>query len=858
MGKIKIKTKKPWIAYPGSTIQQNYGEDLSHGYLVWDIHDRDNFGVKFYELINPTPYVTIDWTGDVESTIKFASSNFPQKSRFRIRSKSQLAQKDTTDLSSRLLSELLASDVTFKYDQKADRSIITTDISTILKEDLRNPDVIIKLFSKYHHDKNIPADEWQKVYDFVKQYVASVNAEEIVRNTKWSLRHLKFDNTFTYGTDNVINFDKLNGIIGIFGPNRSGKSSIVGTIMYALFNGTDRGSIKNIHVVNIRKPHCYSRAIISVSGVDYVIERQTTKSENKYGQINANTALNVFRIDNGEAIDLAGEQRTDTEKIIRNIIGEPEDFLLTSLSAQDEIKLFISYGSTKRRQILAKFLDLDIFDKMYDLARNDLNATKAIIKNYPDRDWGVLNSELVLKVKECDDGIQNRSTLLQEHQEKLDDLRIKLADNKEFIPVTKLQVDAQRLRVDQLNKQLNSQTTQLNEIKDQIEKLTTKIKKIDVVQKENNVLDLKIRLTAFRELETFVNHLRHVHEIETSTFNSHEKSLKILSDVPCGDQFPTCKFIKDAHVNKEKIDEQRIKTSTALESLKKADESLDILRQEGIAEQIEKIEQLNDLCNRFQLEISTKHIELVKIEISLNATKPNLDSAIIRLNELENALKNEQNAEVVSLRSEIDNLTLDIKKLDAEKLDFATERGKVRTTIDKYKEEKLQRDEKLQHMKTFELVVQAFSRKGIPSVITTSQLPIINAEIASILHGIVDFTIELEINDDNDATEIYINYGDSKRIIELCSGMEKMIASIAIRVALINISSLPKTDMFIIDEGFGALDDASVEACNRLLVSLKRYFRLILMISHVDAVKDIADNVIELTKFENDAKVLYA
>ena len=42
---------------------------------------------------------------------------------------------------------------------------------------------------------------------------------------------------------------------------------------------------------------------------------------------------------------------------------------------------------------------------------------------------------------------------------------------------------------------------------------------------------------------------------------------------------------------------------------------------------------------------------------------------------------------------------------------------------------------------------------------------------------------------------------------------------------LINVSSLPKCDILIIDEGFGSLDDMNVEACNRLLVSLKKNFK---------------------------------
>ena len=82
-----------------------------------------------------------------------------------------------------------------------------------------------------------------------------------------------------------------------------------------------------------------------------------------------------------------------------------------------------------------------------------------------------------------------------------------------------------------------------------------------------------------------------------------------------------------------------------------------------------------------------------------------------------------------------------------------------------------------------------------------------------------------------------------------------MMASIAIRVALINISSLPKSDIFIIDEGFGALDESNIEACGRLLKSLKRYFKTILIISHVDSIKDIVDKNIEITIKGQDSYV---
>ena len=103
--------------------------------------------------------------------------------------------------------------------------------------------------------------------------------------------------------------------------------------------------------------------------------------------------------------------------------------------------------------------------------------------------------------------------------------------------------------------------------------------------------------------------------------------------------------------------------------------------------------------------------------------------------------------------------------------------------------------------------------------------------------------------------DIFIDYGDSKRPIELSSGMEKMISSLAIRTALIEVSAIPKPDLFIIDEGFGALDDINLEACARLLISLKRNFKNILVISHVDSIKDIVDNVIEISHDGIDASV---
>jgi len=857
-GKIKIRVKRPWVGYPSSPVQQNYGESLTHGYLLWDIADKSNFDVKFCELPNPQPYVTLEWTGSIGALVNRAKKICASGGRFRIRSKDVLAQKEVTLLTQALQEELKASEVTFKNDHQVNRDVLQAGAAILAKEDLRNPDVLLKLVKDYHPD-GVTDDEWSAVREQIGSYLTrALDSDDVVRNTKWSLRHLAFDNMFAYGAGNVINFDKLPGIVGIFGPNRAGKSSIVGTVMYSLFNTTDRGNVKNLHVVNVRHDHCYTKAIIDVNGTGYVIERQTVKHENKHGAVNANTNLNVFRInDTGEAVDLAGEERKDTEKVIRKLIGTGDDCLLTSVASQDEIKQYINHGSTKRRQILSRFLDLDIFDRMFRLATDDVNVNKAALRQLPERDWQEQQRSLNERLDAARTTIDEKDHLLHDASQQLDELRQQLASFKDFIPVTQTQVESQRNHVDSLTTKARATTQKIDELHADIGLMLKKVTSIDAVLVDYDLGALKQRQEAYRVLESSFEVLRHAHEKDADLLKQQQRSLKILDDVPCGDDYPTCRFIKDAHKNKERVEPQRDKVERSLDKLQKAELALQALQQEDLHNKVTKVEQLISAQAKLRVDIAAKQVQLVKLEGALDDINGTLEPTARRLAELEEALKNEGNVEVVTLRRQIDELQKAARRHDSEKLTAASEVGRMQSDLDKLAIDATHRHNLLQLMKAHELIAQAFSRKGIPALITTSQLPVINAEIAEILHGIVDFNIELEVDDVNDSMEVYIDYGDSRRPIELASGMEKMIASLAIRVALINVSSLPKTDMFIIDEAFGPMDPASVEACNRLLMSLKRYFKTIVVITHVDGVKDAADHIIEINKVEKDSCVMY-
>jgi exonuclease SbcC len=322
--------------------------------------------------------------------------------------------------------------------------------------------------------------------------------------------------------------------------------------------------------------------------------------------------------------------------------------------------------------------------------------------------------------------------------------------------------------------------------------------------------------------------------------------------------FPKCKFIKDSHTDKLKIESQKEKVENLLEQLEAAENHLAILKTENVEEQIKKYEALIKVESELQVDKTRKESDIRHSESNIRSVSERISRAKGDLRDLESKMVDANvDAELSSLKSQLHTLQQEISQCDAKRIASASRVGKLESNLDTLRSEKEKYQELKRKWRIYDLFIQGVSKRGIPLQIITAQLPIINAEIAKILQGVVSFTVELEADSNSNSMDVFINYGDSRRIIEVASGMEKMIASLAIRVALINVSSLPKTDIFIIDEGFGVLDDVNIESCNRLLISLKKWFNTILIITHIDGIKDVVDNVIDITWNGKDAKVIY-
>ena len=145
-------------------------------------------------------------------------------------------------------------------------------------ENLRDIKVQEELIDEYLVDYEADDKTIEKVYELNKKYNKIVeDNEDVSRNINWKLVDFEFDNLFNYGEDNRVSFEELSGIVGIFGKNFSGKSSIIDGILWTLFNTTSKNERKNLNVINQNKNECRGKVTIQINDLTYTVERSAKK-----------------------------------------------------------------------------------------------------------------------------------------------------------------------------------------------------------------------------------------------------------------------------------------------------------------------------------------------------------------------------------------------------------------------------------------------------------------------------------------------------------------------------------------------------------------------------------------------------
>lgn len=870
----KKGTPKPWVAYPGSFIQQNFGEAETKGFLVWDIKNEKEWDVEFIEHENRAPYVSVNWAGTVNTTLRSIEKERKERSyipgsRFRIISNQPIQQVEARQLLNELKEHKKASEVVYKYDLINRMETIETTGEHVLKNNLRNdPDALIRLYREFveAHKESYVLNEDQLVEasTVIRSYLNRLNQEDIdnaVRDVSWCLKKLKFDNIFRYGEGNQVDFTGLEGVVGIFGPNKIGKSSIIAAIMYALFNTTDRGPLKGAHIINKNKKHCSAELTFSVGGEDYLVKRETIrntpKKATKKDDDKTVTSLNLYKIENdGTLTEKNSISRDETDREIRKLVGQPQDFLMTALSNQGGINKFIEEGATQRKAILSRFLDLELFDKLNVYAKDDYSVLTEKTKKYIGFDWASALKRGHQEVEEIEKKISSIQSQQQSNLQERDELRLWMMQHQSVMQTVSL------TRFNELKNDIEAKEKTLAyllRLEDEHDNTVRNIKnELDDVKFTRSKYDIKVLHEKLEKLDRVKNDLSSLKQSfvkETETLEQQKKSIKRLETVPCGDSFPTCRFIKDSHADKKLRPNQENKVNELQESIAELDRITEVLIQEKIAESLK----LDEKASRLEYELETKLNKIVSDknvrEKEISIIKSTLEKFEGEKKTIGDLLSSNERKEFEKRQLTLDVIVENIEAREREQRDLFVSLGGKNEKLKLLTKDRIECKSDLEKLKIYETVQQAFSKNGIPAMVLKTQMPAINMELAKILDSVVDFTVSLETDISSNVMDVYIEDGHSRRIIELASGMEKMICSLALRVALINLSSLSRPDIFIIDEGFGSLDQDSMTKCMDLLTMFKSYFRTILVITHVDPIKEVADKIIDIYNDGLESKV---
>ena len=844
--------KEKTIAYCGSLIQQNHGESIGHGYLLWEVETKKS---EYIEIPNDYGYYTIDIDKGIVPDVK----GMPKKARLRVR----VSNTNGIELKKALAiihHRYGIKDVTIT---KVDRRDVGNSDSEMVIGDVNDTDYQYELIEDYLKRNHAITDE---TLVKIKKLNEEINNElppaRVKRNINWKLKHFEFSNMFCYGENNYVDFTQLDGIVGMFAPNASGKSTLLDALSFCLFDITSR-TTRAASVLNNRKNNFYCKVNFEVGGLDYFIERKASKRA-RDGHVKVN--VNFWMIDDkGQTISLNGDQRRTTNYNINQVVGTYEDFILSTLSTQNNFTVFIDKTQKERKELLSTFMGTDIFDSLYQSANDKISETQTLLRDFSKVDYSKNLAELqkqttLLQVKQTD--LLSKKEKQVEKQNKLNNKIIKLTKKLKV-------VDDNIQDIDKLEKDLISQSSDFKEVIKDIDKTFSEFNDISnlldeiettITQYESD--NINEQYSEFQTLQQSRDEFQiEIDKLKVEVRNKLDKTEK-LKGVTWDEDCEHCMsnpLTLDAIETEKNLEKDKELAAAYLEKKNKMDEKIEALN--SIIEQKEKYDEYKSSLVEAEFrerELKTNLQYFKERKKNINSSIETIEQDIKQYNEQKSNIKYNKKIkeDIQVVQNDLDdvedvivNLTSDITEVHA---DIKVGDSEMKNINNKIKEiEELENKNQ-----AYRYYLDAVRRDSVPYELLEKAIPTIEGEINNILGQLVDFQMSLEMDGKNINSNIV--YDDVNQWpLELSSGMERFISSLAMRVGLINVSNLPRSNFLAIDEGWGTMDSDNINSVYNLFQYLKGQFQFALIVSHVDSMRDAVDTLLEITKDTEYSKIKF-
>ena len=844
--------KEKTIAYCGSLIQQNHGESIGHGYLLWEVETKKS---EYIEIPNDYGYYTIDIDKGIVPDVK----GMPKKARLRVR----VSNTNGIELKKALAiihHRYGIKDVTIT---KVDRRDVGRSNSEMVIGDVNDTDYQYELIEDYLKRNHAITDN---ILVKIKKLNEEINNElppaRVKRNINWKLKHFEFSNMFCYGENNYVDFTQLDGIVGMFAPNASGKSTLLDALSFCLFDVTSR-TTKAASVLNNKKKNFSCKVNFEVGGLDYFIERKASKRE-RDGHVKVN--VNFWMIDDsGQTISLNGDQRRTTNYNINQVVGTYEDFILSTLSTQNNFTVFIDKTQKERKELLSTFMGTDIFDSLYQSANDKISETQTLLRDFNKVDYSKNLAELqkqttLLQVKQTD--LLSKKEKQVEKQNKLNTKIINLTKKLKVVDdniqdIDKLENDllSQNKDFQEVTKDIDKTFSEFNDISNLLDEIET-----NITQYESD--NINKQYSEFQSLQQSRDEFQiEIDKLKVEVRNKLDKTEK-LKGVTWDEDCEHCMsnpLTIDARETEKNLEKDKELAAEYLNKKNKMDEEIEALN--PIIKQKENYDKYKSSLVEAEFrerELKTNLQYFKEKKKNINSSIETIEQDIKQYNEQKSNIKYNKKIkeDIQVVQNDLDdvdnvivNLTGDITEVHAD--------IKVGDSEMKNINRKIEEIEELENKnQAYRYYLDAVRRDSVPYELLEKAIPTIEGEINNILGQLVDFQMSLDMDGKNINSNIV--YDDVNQWpLELSSGMERFISSLAMRVGLINVSNLPRSNFLAIDEGWGTIDSDNINSVYNLFQYLKGQFQFALIVSHVDSMRDAVDTLLEITKDTEFSKIKF-
>jgi DNA repair exonuclease SbcCD ATPase subunit/DNA repair exonuclease SbcCD nuclease subunit len=856
LGDIHLRqflNKEKTVAYPGSLIQQNHGEEKEHGILKWDLTTNTS---EFIKIENDYGYITLDVKDN-----KVPELDFPKKSRVRIRHPYE--------------EELDFETIKKKIEEK---TVILSISKEILQDPLISPEKALEngeisvgnagktdtsvfkgLISKFSKDTQ------NELLSIHSQFSEEYSKQTVSNDTcPWKIKSMEFKNIFVYGGDilNRIDFDK--GITGILGTNASGKTSLMNTLLYCLFGSVFKTkSFNNRNVIHRGSKTFKVKLEISCGEYIYFIEKNGKNKTRKGGSIGMEETIIFTRIDKeNEMINLSGANKIDTERVIYDTLGltTKDNFILTNVLSNALYVSVLNMTSSEISKILGELFNME---KYKDIHGKITKKVKEFAEKTRDcsRDFERISRENSAEVKE--DEIKSLEETSIETKNAVECLEKELnyiarkealleIDNHQEVSEEILEKE-EELRAFTMDTVINPQLLDydLSSLGKENIKLKCSKAEYNVDWQEETITKLQnhIMITEATNTQPQSPHFKKEYELAVKQLSEELTAQEFIDDLKevkqDGEYYPL-----DENLYLDLLDFLESLNSVSGETLKNK------LIVQDYQEFTKKLWKYND---------TVKQINHSKEDLNalLFSKKQDISTAIKVLQYKETLEKihrhrqsKENRATLCQLNSQKENVKKTKKKLQ-QTLKEITEK----LTMLKYRQEKffanqeqlvLLEKEMKQHSakeNLYKYYKDLTSDKALPKLLLKEKLQKVEKSASILCYKLVGLTVSLDTLDGDEETkyEITCKKGNSVIGTDCISGFERFCVNVALKLALDKHKCKSGARLFLIDEALDCISQENIYKVDALFTELKKYYSTVLVISHNEDLKSKIDHRINIS-----------